>query len=737
MYSDRGRNCHPLLQGDKDEDYKNPILCSSEMESLTSICEVILQPLPLNSLNHNHHNKNQHSINHFTTLSGSKYHVPNKVAHLLVNRAFFEAVMVVRLVLKLLSTRAGTLLVAGSLCFTSKRPYVCKFSEISLDKREKIVRKWFRHSFLTPIRLGFVFIKSLCLLVSFSQVGEKSNNPSWEAIGYNVNIDENHPKQQNERPLQKGMVEIMNETDHTLANSLMQKGLNVTQNLKENTYKVKCDVVIIGSGCGGGVAAAILTKSGKKVVVLEKGNYFSKEDYSSLEGPSLDQMYESGGILPTLDGKVMIQAGSTVGGGSAVNWSASIKTPPTVLKEWVEDYKLNLYGSDEYISAMNKVCERIGVSEKCVKEGFQNQVLRKGCENLGLKVDFVPQNSSENHYCGSCCYGCRSGDKKGTDSTWLVDAVDHGAVIISGCKAEKLILTKNHQGNGRRKKCVGVISQLLNKKMSKRLHIEAKVTISACGALLTPPLMIASGLKNPNIGKHLHLHPVLMAWGYFPEDESNHSGKSYEGGILTSVYKHKDYILEVPGLGPGTFGALCPWVSGKDLKERMLRYSRTAHVFSLVKDYGSGEVKSAGRINYIFHKSDTENIKKGLKQAIRILIAAGATEVGTQSSDGRRFKCSGCSDEDVEEFLETVDARDGPLSMVKDWSIYCSAHQMGSCRMGRSEAEGAVDENGESWEAEGLYVCDASVLPSAVGVNPMITIQSTAYCLAQRIVNTV
>ncbi|KAL7612176.1 hypothetical protein Lser_V15G05993 [Lactuca serriola] len=736
MYDDSERKCHPLLQGERDEYYKNGSFSSSEMATLSSICDVIVQPLPLNSLD-DHGNKVEESIRSFATASGSLYPIPNKVVHLLKTKAFLEAMMVVKLVLTLLSTRLGTLLLSGTLCLSHKWPYVHNFSEIPLDKREKIVQKWFEHRFLTPIRLGFVFIKTLCLLVFFTQVGKKADNPAWEAIGYHVDINEEHPKkEQNKRPLQKGMVEIMKETDQTLVHSLLQKGLDVTEELKENICKIKCDVVIIGSGCGGGVAAAILAKSGKKVVVLEKGNYFTQKDYSKLEGPSLDQLYESGGILPTLDGKVMIQAGSTVGGGSAVNWSACIKTPQSLRKEWAEEHNIKLYESHEYTSAMNKVCERIGVTEKCTKEGFQNQVLRKGCQNLGLKVDSVPQNASENHHCGTCCYGCRSGDKKGTDSTWLVDAVDHGAVIITGCKAKKFMLTRNQNGKKRRKKCLGVIAQVLNDKILKRLHIEAKVTISACGSLLTPPLMISSGLKNPNIGKNLHLHPVAMAWGYFPEGETDLTGKSYEGGILTSVHKpgsEETYILEVPALGPGCFAGLTPWVSGQDLKERMLKYSRTAHVFSLVKDRGSGEVTSAGRISYKFSKFDNENIKKGLRQALRVLIAAGAVEVGTQRSDGQRLKCKGTSEEEIEEFLETVDAVPGPMSMVKDWNIYCSAHQMGSCRMGKSEKEGAVDENGESWEAEGLYVCDASILPSAVGVNPMITIQSTAYCLAERI----
>ncbi|XP_070672111.1 long-chain-alcohol oxidase FAO1-like [Malus domestica] len=268
---------------------------------------------------------------------------------------------------------------------------------------------------------------------------------------------------------------------------------------------------------------------------------------------------------------------------------------------------------------MDTVCERIGVTENCIEEGFQNQVLRKGCENLGFEVDIVPRNSSEKHYCGSCGYGCKKGEKKGTDSTWLVDAVDHGAVILTGCKAEKFVLETGKSESKRKKKCLEVMAKALSNIITKRLQIEAKVTVSACGALLTPHLMLSSGLKNKNIGRNLHLHPVLMAWGYFPDLNLEFKGKNYEDGIITSVHKvvsadsKAKAIIETPTLGLGTFSALCPWEFGEDIKNRMLKFSRTVHLISIIRDWGSRVVTKGGRVSYEFSTLNRENMKEGLR----------------------------------------------------------------------------------------------------------------------------
>ncbi|XP_019428678.1 PREDICTED: long-chain-alcohol oxidase FAO1-like isoform X1 [Lupinus angustifolius] len=736
------RESHSLLRGGRREGSYKHAFSSAEMESLSSICDALLPPLQLETLETKENRKpTSKFVKCFWKISGSQFYVPDEIAEMLYKRALPEAMILLRVILLMLATRLGTLLLCGSLCFSGKWPFINNFSNISLDNREKVLQKWLKHRFLTPIRLAFLYIKIMSLFVFFSRCDENGENPTWKAIGYKVDIDNegNTNNIHKERPLEEGIVEAINETNLTLPQSLAKKGLQVAIDAKNNILKIKCDVVVVGSGCGGGVAAAILATSGQKVLVLEKGNYFTPSDYSSLEGPSLNELYEYGGTFASWDGNMAILAGKTVGGGSAVNWAACIRTPDYVLKEWAEDFKLSLFSSYEYVSAMDMVCKRIGVTDICVEEGLQNQVLRKGCNNLGLRVDYVPRNSSEHHFCGSCNYGCRRGDKQGTEVTWLVDAVDHGAVILSGYKAERFILQKNKEGSVRKKKCLGVIANSLTNNVTWSLQIEAKVTISACGALYTPPLMIFSRLKNKNIGRNLHLHPVLMAWGYFPDSISDLKGKIYQGGIITSVHKvlSKDSkvkaIVETPAMGPGTFSSLMPWQSGLDFKERMLKYSRTVHLITIIQDTGCGEVRGEGRIRYELDESDKENIKDGLKQALRILIAAGAVEVGTHRSDGQRIKCNGNNENELEMFLESVYATGGPMSHEEKWTIYGSAHQMGSCRMGMTEKEGAVDENGQSWEAEGLFVCDASLLPTAIGVNPMITIQSTAYCIAKRI----
>ncbi|KAJ4967855.1 hypothetical protein NE237_014556 [Protea cynaroides] len=544
------RECHPSLRGRRRIESYSHGLSSYQMESLSAICESFIPSIPSEDTLHvgGKEVPSRKAVQAFFNASASQKPIPDEVAP--------EHVGLVRIVLWLLSTRLGILLLCGTLCLGWEWPFIHKFSEMSLQKREVVLKNWSTARFLVPLRGVFQLIKAFCFFTFFSRTDENQKTQigmQWDTI---------------KRP----------------------KGLKVTEDPQQNLYNIKCDVVIVGSGCGGGVAAGVLASTGQKVIILDKGNYFVPEDYSSLAAPSMDQQYENGGFVTTVDGGLTIFAGSTVGGGSAVNWSASIKTPSSVLKEWAADHKLPLFGSSDYLSAMDTVLAG-SVSQRLVK-----------------RKDSRIKSSVR-------------GDKKGTQVTWLVDAVDHGAVILSACKAKRFILETNSElDQGKKMKCLGVMATSLNTNIRKELCIKAK------------------------------------------NQSSDLQGKSYEGGIITSLNKEMAenscvrYIIETPAVGPGSFSALMPWVSGHDMKERLVKYARTCSIFALVRDQGSGEVKAEGKINYKPSQLDKDNLTAGLRQCLRILISAGVVEVGTFRNDGQRIKCKWIKEDELEEFLDSVAA---------------------------------------------------------------------------------
>uniref|UniRef100_A0A0E0M8N3 long-chain-alcohol oxidase n=1 Tax=Oryza punctata TaxID=4537 RepID=A0A0E0M8N3_ORYPU len=838
---------HPALRGPVRRERYTHGLGAAQMGALRAMCGALIPALPAE--HDGARGGGDMDAERFYLATAAESTVPDEVAELTMTRCVWEAGVLVRIILWILATRVGTLALCGRRCISGEFPYVGRFADMPVERREEVLRRWSSTRWLFPLKITFALIKVLCHFVFYTAVDENSENPSWKAIGYSVPAAEEEPRKEPTeatpapatappcRPLDNGVVETKQLDDNALLMSLAEKGLalktgasssahhhtvlcdvvvvgsgcgggvaaavlasagykvvvvekgdyfatkdysslegptmeriyenggvfstaNVTTTIfagatvgggsaglalktgassSAHHHTVLCDVVVVGSGCGGGVAAAVLASAGYKVVVVEKGDYFATKDYSSLEGPTMERIYENGGVFSTANVTTTIFAGATVGGGSAVNWSACIRTPENVLQEWSSDHGLQLFGGPGYMQAMDAVCARLGVTGRCREEGFQNKVVRRGCEALGLRVEAVPRNSGTS--AAAATSAAPPATKRGTDTTWLVDAVERGAVILTGCKAEQFHPREERGGGAAGARSASACGDVQSNGITKKLRIEAKVSISACGALMTPPLLHKSGLKNRHIGRNLHLHPVSMAWGYFPDNtpEPHIQGKCYEGGIITSMHRVTDRtIIETPALGPGAFAALVPWESGRDMKERMRRYARTAHAFALVRDRGAGFVDGEGRLRYAPSHGDTEELRAGLRRALRILVAAGAAEVGTHRSDGLRLRCKGVRDEDVEAFLDEVTVEKGPMHSTTDkWSVLCSAHQMGSCRMGASPSTGAVDGAGESWEAEGLYVCDGSLLPTAVGVNPMITIQSIAYCVAKGIADAV
>ncbi|XP_077238827.1 long-chain fatty alcohol dehydrogenase family protein [Tasmannia lanceolata] len=740
---------HELLRGGRTP-YANG-LSSRQMESLTAICDTLMPSIDVPR------NGNEDLYNFYRT-SASMTGTPDRIGGFMTRRLQHASLWLLHLALWFLSTWYGTFIICGKASLSSDFPYFQRFSQVLPHRREEILFSWSLSSFFL-YRMLFKAMKYLTVLMFFTMADENHENPSWKALGYcgpdpefKNQLPEGGGGERAEEedqllgPLSKAIVNMENSRD-TISRTLHRAGFHISvpgrRRGKSRSFSpsltLRCDAVIVGSGSGGGVIAGVLAKAGYKVVVLEKGHYYARNNLSLLEGPTMDRMYEGGGLLATDDLGVILLAGSTVGGGSAVNWSASIRTPSHVMEEWCNQYDLELFGSKAYKMAMDAVCDRMGVHSAICEEGFNNAVLRKGCHEMGYPVNDIPRNSPADHYCGWCCFGCKDGRKKGTQETWLVDLAESGnGVILPGCKALE-VLHERKRGRSR-KTATGVVFEIENQRHGKEVYVvESKVTIVAGGALGTPVLLKRSGLKNPNIGKNLHLHPTVMAWGYFPETSSwpEEEKKSYKGGIMTAMstavanFKTSGYgaVIQTPALHPGMFSVVTPWVSGMDIKERMTRFSRTAHLFALARDKGSGEVNLPKSLSYKLDVGDEENIKKGVEKMLRALAAAGAHEIGTHHCKGESLNVKRASSHEFEEFVKKASGRG-----LRDLSTpICSAHQMGSCRMGVDPKKSAVNQRGETWEVEGLFVADSSVFPTALGVNPMVTVQSIAYCTAQSV----
>lgn len=278
---------------------------------------------------------------------------------------------------------------------------------------------------------------------------------------------------------------------------------------------IEADVVIVGSGCGGGVAAKNLAEAGHRVVVVEKAYHYPSSYFPMTQGNAFGHMFEQGGNTITDDGYMAVLAGATWGGGGTVNWGASLRTQNYVRQEWA-DTGLPFFTSSEFSNSLDRVCHRMGVHTE-YEQSFQNKVTLEGSKKLGYNAQIIPTNSGNTpHYCGHCTLGCHAVGKKGPVASWLVDAAEAGAIFIEGFKAEK-VLFDTVKG---KKVTAGVEGEWTSRDTHlgtsgkeatrRKVQIKAKKVIVSCGTLQSPLLLMRSGIKNNHLGRNLYLHPGML-----------------------------------------------------------------------------------------------------------------------------------------------------------------------------------------------------------------------------------
>ncbi|EME85935.1 uncharacterized protein MYCFIDRAFT_52380 [Pseudocercospora fijiensis CIRAD86] len=628
------------------------------------------------------------------------------------------------LILSALSTRAGSLLLTG---------YATPLDALSLKEREQVILGWNRARLPLLRGLG----RSLTQLARALWL--RTSPTVGTLLGYT------------RAPI----------FDRAAPAGYPFTFVQIPQSSLPEPEVIETDVVIVGSGCGGAVAAKYLAEAGLKVVVVDQSYYWSPEHFPMAESQAGAHLFGNGGIVTSTDGSISVVAGATWGGGGVINWSASLQPQGYVRREWAQKFGLPHFNGSAFQADLDAVCARMGVSANHINHNKGNTVLLEGARKLGWSAKAVPQNTGgEVHDDGFCTRGCRSCGKKGTTVTFLPDAAEAGARFIEGLEVKVITFdeadaTKTTGVKGTwvsRDQAGGVAG---NHRATREVVIKAKRTIVSGGSLYTPILLLKSGLKNKHIGRHLHLHPVNMVAAVWDEDV-----RPWEGPILTSVVNEFENLdgdgygakLECTTMLPSSFLPLYEWKGGLAFKEFTLKMRRMTGYISLARDRYGGRVylnPKDGRLTIDYSPStyDKNHILEGIVRLAELLYVEGAREIYTaipgvdafiRPSADTDAKVSlspnsspSITDPDFVEWTKKVRANGMPSPQTP----YFSAHQMGTCRMGTSPTNSVVDDRGRVWGTQNLYIADTSVFPSASGVNPMITCMGISRGIARGIVN--
>jgi choline dehydrogenase-like flavoprotein len=578
-----------------------------------------------------------------------------------------------------------------------------RFSALPRTERERALLAW-GDSRLPQRRAVFQALRKGALLFYYMLPGPNgARSPAWDAIGYDGplgQLPDAPPKPLEPLPVDQ---------DTTLS----------------------CDVVIVGSGAGGGAAAGVLAGAGLDVIVVEAGDYYDDQDFDGSELGALTRYYMAAPSA-THDQSVSLIAGSCLGGGTVVNYTTSFRTPDEVRGEWAS-HGVPAFTSADYSTSLDAVCERLGVNQEHNEPSTREQKLRDGCLALGWHVDAMPRsvrNCAQGKECGYCGLGCRVGAKQSVVKTWLADAHAAGTRLVVRANVRRVLV----EGGAAR----GIAARTAD---GRQLTIRSRAVIVACGAIHTPALLKRSGLQNPNIGKHLKLHPASAVFGIFDEEL-----KPWEGvmqALYSDQYRDLDggYGLkfETAANHPHLYIQFCPWRGGRDHLALMQALSSSVPIGVLLRDRDGGEVR-VGRdgepvVRYKLSPFDAGHLRTGIDGAAQILEAAGARRIF--SSHARWVSYDPASDATATASGSTAAAR-ARFMADADAAGYGagqvglgSFHIMGSARMGGSPSTSACDPSAQTWDVRDLYVMDGSSFPSASGVNPQISIQAIAHMSAR------
>ncbi len=485
------------------------------------------------------------------------------------------------------------------------------------------------------------------------------------------------------------------------------------------TRRIKADVVIVGAGAGGGAAAAELAQRGLSVVMLEEGHRYRPREFPASYGWAINHLYaERGTRIVEGESYYPLPGGRGVGGSTLINSAICYRAPDAILDAWA-DAGLEGLAPERLAPIYDLVEATIGVTEMHPLQARANNLfIKRGSDALGLGGGFVHRNAPGCVGCGICYLGCPSGGKGSVDRNFIPLAEEHGTEVCADCKVARILVR-----DGR---AVGVEARVVDQETSEevgRLTVDADAVVLAAGTVGTPMLLLEQGLANRSdqVGRNLAIHPAVGTYGMVDDAINSWDGVPQAYAIPLE----KGVLLQTYNAPPEVFFTTQPW-SGADGMRKMRMLKNIAMCGGLVSDGSNGRVQlgrhGKAKVTYALSTRDRHRLIRALRGIVRVLYAAGATEVYPGIGDGV-------------DWAKTESDALAPLTPdveEREMNVYAS-HPMGTCRMGVDAARSVVAPSGETHDVPGLWIADASLMPSSLGVNPQMTVMSMAIHVARNL----
>ncbi len=497
---------------------------------------------------------------------------------------------------------------------------------------------------------------------------------------------------------------------------------------------IECDVVIVGSGAGGGVTAEVLTQAGLKVLMIEEGPFKSSTDFRMRERDAYPQLYQESAGRQTKDKGITILQGRAVGGSTTVNWTSSFRTPPATLQHWEKVWGLADYSEARMAPWFEKMEARLSITPWPVAPNENNDILRRGCEKLGIPSAAIRRNVKGCWNLGYCGMGCPTNAKQSMLVTTIPDSLDRGLTLIHGARVDKL---------GHR---YGRITSVSASGMNSdgvvpgpwKIRVRARHVVLAGGAINNPALMLRSGLPNPHgtLGKRTFLHPSSVCAAVMDQKVEAYSGAPqtiYSDHYLDTLAHDgpMGFKLEAPPIHPILAGITLPGF-GAEHAGWMKRLPNLHVAIALMRDGfhpssvgGTVSIRNdgSGLLDYPIDRYVWEGIRHSLLVMAEIQFAAGAKIVMPLHEDAKPYR----SWADARRAIEAM-----PMKTLR--TRVASAHVMGGCTMGADPRMSVIGGDGRHHQIENLWVFDGSAFPTSIGANPQLSIYGMAARNADRLV---